>query len=134
MGVPKSGQGFQTTDGNLNEPQIFPTAAPATATATASLTVAQLLNGTLVANPSTSAASYTLPTVAALEADSALGVQKVGTTFEVVVVNLGTSSGAVTVVTNTGWTLVGNMVVAITSSARFRGRKTGDGAWTLYRV
>jgi hypothetical protein len=52
----------------------------------------------------------------------------------VVLVNLGTSSGAVTVLVGTGWTIVGNAVVAITSSARFMARRSDVGAWVLYRV
>jgi hypothetical protein len=45
-----------------------------------------------------------------------------------------TSGETSSVTTNTGWTLVGGMAQAITTSARFRARKTGTGAWTLYRL
>ena len=132
MALPSIGGGYQLGDGNLNEIFLGEMADPQTATATATLTAAQVTGGMLVANPSTSAASYTLPTVALTEA--VMTNAKVGSTFELALVNLGTSSGAVTVLVGTGWTIVGNAVVAITSSARFMARKTGDGSWTLYRA
>jgi len=132
MPLPSVGGGFQLGDGNLNEIFLGEMADPQTATATATLTAAQVTSGMLVANPSTTAASYTLPTVALTEA--VLTNAKIGSTFDVVLVNLGTSSGAVTVLVGTGWTIVGNAVVAITSSARFTARKNDVGAWTLYRV
>ena len=132
MPIPSIGGGFQIGDGNLNEIFLGEMADPQTATATATLTAAQVTSGMLVANPSTTAASYTLPTVALTEA--VLTNAKIGSTFDVVLVNLGTSSGAVTVLVGTGWTIVGNAVVAITSSARFTARKSDVGAWTLYRV
>lgn len=132
MPLPSVGGGFQLGDGNLNEIFLGEMADPQTATATATLTAAQVTGGMLVANPSTTAASYTLPTVALTEA--VLTNAKVGSTFELALVNLGTSSGAVTVLVGTGWTIVGNAVVAVTSSARFLARKSDVGAWTLYRV
>lgn len=132
MALPSIGGGYQLGDGNLNEIFLGEMADPQTATATATLTAAQVTGGMLVANPSTSAASYTLPTVALTEA--VMTNAKVGSTFELALVNLGTSSGAVTVLVGTGWTIVGNAVVAITSSARFIARKTGELSWTLYRA
>ena len=63
---------------------------------------------------------------------------KPNSTFRVTVINLGTSSGVITMTTNTGWTLVGKMTIPITSSdgssATFLARKTTDATWTLYRV
>jgi hypothetical protein len=132
MPLPSVGGGFQIGDGNLNEIFLGEMADPQTATATATLTAAQVTGGVLVANPSTTAASYTLPTVALTEA--VLTNAKVGSTFELALVNLGTSSGAVTVLVGTGWTIVGNAVVAVTSSARFLARKSDVSAWVLYRV
>lgn len=128
------GGGYQVGDGNLAEVALSVLPAPATATATANLSVAQLTNGILLGSPGSSAASYTLPTVAALEA--ALGNAKVGSSFPVSVINVdGSGSGVITLVTNTGWTLVGLMTVAATAGTAqlFRARKSGDGAWVLYR-
>ena len=132
MALASVGGGYQTTDGNTSELTLGVQAAPQTATATATLTAAQITGGLLVANPSTSAATYTLPTVTATEA--IVTNAKVDSTFELNIVNLGTSSGALTIAVGTGWTLVGSATVAITSSARFLARKTGAGAWTIYRV
>lgn len=132
MALPSVGGGYQNTDGNTNELTLGVQAAPQTATATATLTAAQITGGLLVANPSTSAATYTLPTVTATEA--VVTNAKVDSTFELNIVNLGTSSGALTIAAGTGWTIVGSATVAITSSARYLARKTGAGAWTIYRV
>lgn len=135
MTLANVGGGYQVGDGNLNETQIFSVPVPATATATATLTAAQLTNGILLGSPSTSAASYTLPTVADLEA--ALGNTKVGSAFDFSVMNVdGSGSGVITLVTNTGWTLVGLMTVAATAGTAqaFRARKTGATAWSLYRL
>lgn len=135
MALPNGGGGYQVGDGNINEIDFFVTAAPATATATATLTAAQVLNGTLLGSPGSSAASYTLPTVADLE-NTLLNADKPGITFDFSVVNVdGSGSGVITLVTNTGWTLVGLMTVAATAGTAqlFRARKTGTGAWALYR-
>lgn len=136
MALPSIGGGEQIGDGNVNELQLGYMAAPQTATSTATLTAAQMTGGMLVGNPSTSAANYTLPTVATVEA--ILTNAKVGSTFDWFIVNLGTSSGVITVVTNTGWTLSGMVTLPITTSAgssgHFRAYKTGSGAWTLYRI
>lgn len=132
MALPSIGGGYQLGDGNVNELVLGEMTDPQTATATATLTAAQVTGGMLVANPGAVAASYTFPTVTSVEA--ILVNAKIGSTFDVVIVNLGTGSGVVTVVAGTGWTLVGNAATAITSSSRFTARKTGDLAWTLYRV
>jgi hypothetical protein len=71
---------IQTTDGNISELTLGVQAAPQTATATATLTVAQITGGLLVADPSGSAASYTLPTTVATEA--VVTNAKVDSTFE----------------------------------------------------
>lgn len=135
MALPNGGGGYQIGDGNINETDFFVTPVPATATATATLTAAQVLNGTLLGSPGSSAASYTLPTVADLE-NALLNADKPGVTFDFSVVNVdGSGSGVITLVAGTGWTLVGLMTVAATAGTAqlFRARKTGTGTWTLYR-
>ena len=132
MALPSVGGGYQIGDGNRNEIFLGEMADPQTATATATLTAAQITSGMLVANPSTSAASYTLPTAASV--DALLVNAKNGSTFNLSIVNLGTSSGALTIVAGTGWTLVGSATVAITSSAQVLAYKTDVAAYTLYRV
>lgn len=134
MALPNGAGGYQVGAGNRTETIMGAMAAPQTATATATLTAAQIVGGMLVANPSTSAATYTLPTAALI--DAAVPNATVGSTFDLYLVNTGTSSGAVTLATATGLTDGGNafVAVAVTSSAMFRFRKTGDAAYTVYKV
>ena len=135
MTISNIGGGSQIGDGNLNEVVLAAVPAPVTATASATLTVAQLTNGILLGSPGTSAAAYTLPTCATL--DAALGNAKVGSSFDFTVINVdGSSLGVITVTTNTGWTLVGLMTIVATAGTAqaFRARKTGDATWSLYRV
>ena len=139
MALPSIGGGYQIGDGNLNEISLGEMAVPPTATATGTLTVAQITGAMLIGNPSTVAATYTLPTSAAV--DAVMVNAKVGSTFELTVINLGTSTGLITLATGTGMTAVGNLIVPIAGSAagacnvaKFVFRKTGDGAYTVYRV
>ena len=134
MALPNGAGGYQVGDGNLNEVILGYEATPATATSTATLTAAQVTAGMIVANPSTSAATYTLPTAALI--DEVVSSAKVGSTFDLSIVNIGTSSGTVTLATATGLTDGGNafVVVPVTSSALFRFRKTADGAYTVYKI
>lgn len=139
MALPNSGGGYQVGDGNLNEIDLYATASQQTATATATLTVAQITGNLLVGNPTTTAATYTLPTATAI--DAVVTNAKIGSTFNLTVINLGTSTGLITMAVGTGITAVGNLVVAITGSAagvggaaQFMFRKTGDAAYTLYRI
>jgi hypothetical protein len=140
MALPSVGGGYQFNDGNLNELKVTVSAAPATAAGDATLTVAQLTNGLILGSPGTSAAAYTLPLAADL--DAALTNAKVGTTFDFSVINVdGSSSGVITMTTNTGWAIgtsgsQGLMTVAATAGTvrRFRARRTGDAAWALYAI
>ena len=139
MALPAVGGGYQYTDGNLNEQVMETQTDPQTATATATLTVAQITGGLLVGNPSTSAASYTMPTATAI--DAVMTNMKTSSCFLLNVVNIGTSSGIITMVVGTGITSVGNLLVAITGSAagvggaaQFLFRKTGTAAYSVYRV
>ena len=134
MALPNGAGGYQLGDGNLNELTIGYSAAPQTATSTATLTAAQVTGGLLVANPSTSAATYTLPTAAAI--DAVVSSAKVGSTFTLNIVNTGTSSGTVTLALGTGITDGGNalVAVAVTASAQFTFRKTGDAAYVVYKT
>ena len=139
MTIPSIGGGYQDTDGNQNEITICTQAAPQTATVTATLTVAQVTGGLLVGNPVTTAASYTLPTATLLDAQ--MTNMKVNSTFTLTIINLGTSTGLITVVAGAGIITSGNLVVAITGSAAgvggaatFLFRKTDTAAYTVYRV
>ena len=135
MALPNGSGGYQLGDGNRNEVVLGYSASPQTATATATLTAAQITGAILVANPSTSAATYTLPTGALI--DAAVPSATVGSTFELSIVNIGTTSGTVTlsVTGATGVTDGGNALtaIAVTASSRFLFRKTGDATWVAYR-
>lgn len=136
MALPNGGGGYQVGDGNLNEPLIDAIPAPVEVTASATLTAAQVLNGLILANNGVSASqTYTLPTVALLEADLS-NSDKVGTSFTFRLVNLGTSSGTAVIAAGTGWTISGSltMTIPVTTGAQFVARKSAAGAWTLYRV
>jgi hypothetical protein len=137
MALPNGAGGYQVGDGNLGEPIIGYQAAPLSVAATATLTAAQVTAGILlVGSGATAAQTYTLPSAALI--DAAISSAKVGSTFDLAVVNLGTSSGtgALALGSGTGFTDGGNatVAVAITSSGLFRFRKSGDGAWAVYRV
>lgn len=134
MALPSVGGGFQNNDGNLNEVVIGKSGAPSTATATATLTTAQLLSGILLGSPGSSAASYTTPT--GTEIDTALPNAKVGSTFDLSITNVdGSGSGVITVVGGTGVTAPTLATVAATAgtSQLFRFRKTGTATWSIYR-
>lgn len=136
MALPNGGGGYQVGDGNLNDPLIDAIPLPVSVTASATLTPAQVLNGLILANNGiTASQTYTLPTVADLEA-VLVNSDKVGTSFTFSVVNLGTSSGTAVIAAGTGWTVTGSltMTVPVTSGATFVARKSAAGAWTLYRV
>lgn len=123
---------------------IRQTPAPATATDTATLTAAQIVNGVIEGTP-TAAANYTLPTAAAvlalLPSDFA-----VGDAFEFVIHNkAATATFDITLVTATGWgTLPAGIVIGAQASAagtgaeynvgRFRARQAVAGELVLSRV
>ena len=136
MALPNGAGGYQNNAGNPAEPIIGLSDAPISITATATLTAAQLVNGLILANNGvTSAQTYTLPTVADLEA-ALSNTDRVGTTFQFRVVNLGTSSGTAIIAAGTGWTVTGSLTMTIptTTGALLVARKSGAGTWVLYRV
>ena len=137
MALPNGGGGYQIGDGNLNEAIIDALPDPISVTTAATLTPAQVLNGLILANSGITAASvtYTLPTVADLEA-VLVNSDKTGTSFSFRVVNLGTSSATAIIAAGTGWTITGSltMTIPVTTGASFIARKSAAGAWTLYRV
>lgn len=121
-------------------------AAPAAKTTTTTLTAAELLGRLLTANQGgAAAASYTLPLATDLEVAlrTLVGAPNLSAddSFDFTIINLSVVAAEdVTVLTNTGWTLVGKMTVesndAVTSDARgtFRVRRTALNAYTLYRI
>lgn len=139
MALPSVGGGYQFGDGNLNEVDMI-SITPQAATATATLTVAQITGDVLVATAGTSAVTYTLPTGALI--DATLTNAKIGSAFRLAIVNLGTSSGVVTIAAGTGLTLVGTMTFAITAVAstspcgagELLFYRTGTATYNVYRI
>ena len=134
------GGGYQFTDGNQNELSMGTQAAPQTATVTATLTVAQVTGGLLVATPGAATASYTLPTGTQLDAQ--MTSMKVNSTFLLMIVNVTSATGVITIVAGTGITLVGTATIGLSAAAstspagvaQFLFRKTDTAAYTVYRV
>jgi hypothetical protein len=132
MALPNGSGGYQVGDGNNGEPLFFPQGAPLALTAGATASPAELVNGLFTFNGT--AGNLVLPTVALLEAAYPSMSEKVDSAFDFFVVNIDAGADAITVAVGTGWTLVGAGAVAAGSSGHFRARKTGVGAWTVYRV
>ena len=135
MALPNGAGGYQVGDGNTNEVVLSVQAAPLSVTGTATLTAAQVASGVLlVGSGATTAQTYTLPTASSI--DSLVSSAKVNSTFELVLINLGTSSGTGALALGTGITDGGNATVAVgtTAAGRFLFRKTADGAYTVYRI
>ena len=128
MALPNGAGGYQIGDGNLTEVNLGVQAAVTSKAAAATLTPAELTNG--IIQYTGSSASLTLPTVADLEA--LVSSAKNNSSFEVNFINTG--AGTLTIAVGTGWTLVGTVTSATLTSAAWRARKTGDLAWTLYRM
>lgn len=141
MALPNGAGGYQVGDGNLSQISFYNSDAPDALTgASVTITAANLAKGLCTMDPGgSSAGTYVFPTGALL--DAAFDSLKVGSTFECSFVNLGDDAGNdVTFTAGTGNTLVGNDVIqdALTktnnTSGTFRWRKTGDAAYTIYRI
>lgn len=135
MTVPVAGTGYTVDDGR-GELKLGTMKDPQTATTAATLTAAQLLGGVLEGSAGTSGVNYTLPAYTVLEA--AMENPRVNQCFDLTIINLGTSSGVITIVAGTGFTLVGMMTLPIVTSAgssgTFRFRKTSATTWKVYRI
>lgn len=106
---------------------------PTALTATGTLTIAQLLT-LIITVTSTTAVTLTLPTGTLTDAGILSGALAVNEAFEWYIINLGSSSGAVTLAAGTGHTIVGSATVAIGTSARFLTRKTATNTFVTYRI
>lgn len=141
MALPNGAGGYQVGDGNLGEVSFYNTDAPvALAGASVTITAAQLAGGLCTMDSGgTDAGTYVFPTGALL--DAAFPSLKVGSTFDCSFVNIGdNAANDVTFTAGAGNTLVGNDVIqdALTktsnTSGTFRFRKTGDAAYSIYRI
>ena len=135
MAFPVSGGGYQVGDGNEAGVLFYVQPAPVSFTTDPTATPVQLAGVAMfIGNPG-GAINFTLPTVAALESAYQAMCEKANSAFEFVIININ-ATNAITVITNTGWTVTGggSMTVALSTSARFQARKTGVGTWQLYRI
>jgi hypothetical protein len=133
MALPNGAGGYQVGSGNNNETILSYSAAPQTATDTATLTAAQIVGGILVATP-TANATLTLPTAALI--DAAIPNARVGSTFDLALINAAAATYTAALALSTGVTNGGNAVVSLAAatSALFRFRKTGDAAYVVYKI
>lgn len=129
MALPNGAGGYQLGDGNLNEATLGVQAIPTAYTAAATLTVLNL-EQSIIVYTSSSAADLALPTAASVDAE--LSSAKVGSCFDIYLV--ATSTGVPTLTVGTGWTLVGSGAGVASKSVAFRAVKTGDAAYSLYRI
>jgi hypothetical protein len=141
MALSNGAGGYQIGDGNLGEVSFYNTEAPnALSGATVTITAADLAKGVCTMDSgATSAGTYTFPTGALL--DAAFPSLKVGSTFDCAFINIGDdAANDVTFGAGTGNTLVGNAVIqdSLTATSNtsgiFRFRRTGDAAYTIYRI
>jgi len=129
MAIPNGSGGYQVGTGNLNEIILNTQATPNTYTTAVTLTVTDLSNGLIICNSGT-ARTLTLPTAAAT--DTAFSSVKVGSSFDFSLLSPGAAAGTIAV--GTGWTLSGSGAGVIGQATVFRAVKTGDAAYTLYRI
>lgn len=124
--LPSVGGGQQLNDGNT-EAVIGTQGAISTYTTTSTITAAELATGIL--SYTGSGHTLTLPTVALWEALLVNG--KTNSSFDFSVI---ATTGTATLAVGTGWTAVGALTTAADNATRFRARKTGSSAWTVYRI
>lgn len=121
---------------SVNPQQGTPTAETTSTTLTAADIAAKIIT---VNNGAAGTTTLTLPLATAM--DSGFPAVQSGRSVDFYVINISTVAAEdADIATNTGWTLVGDMNIEANdaararSSAKFRARKTGTGAWTLYRL
>lgn len=102
---------------------------PGTLNATGALTAALILGG-MVTSTTASAVTATLDTGTVMDAALTMAVDD---SFDWSVINTG-ASNAFTVTAASGHTIVGAAAVALSTSARFRTRKTAANTFVTYRL
>lgn len=127
-----------------NGPVPFVQGTPASKTTATTLTAAELIGGLITGVSGAGAnANYQLPLASDLEtALLALYPDLANNdTFEFVLINTSVvATDTLTITTNTGWTLVGKMVLEANTgtspspSGQFWARRTAANTYTLYRV
>lgn len=106
---------------------------PTALTVTGTLTIAQMLTKIITCTSAT-AVSLTLPTGTLTDGGITAPAMPVNGYFDWAVINLGSSTGAVTMVAGTAHTIVGSVTVAIGSTSEWRTRKTAANTYVTYRM
>lgn len=141
--LPRVGMGYQFTDGNINEVEVFPQPNPTTLTGAAmTATVALLTQGIILISPgNAAAATLTLDTGVNIENLIALGKNNIA--FDCYIVSTSTvAAEVVTLTAAAGVTIVGDTQInanaaagaAQTSAAHLRFVRTALNTWTAYRI
>ena len=105
--------------------------APTNSNTSVTLTAASILDGLRTGTPAAGIA-YTLPT--GTNMDAAFQDLQTNQSFEWSVINLAAAVHVITVVANTGHTVVGDMAVAAATSGRFLTSKTAANTFISYRI
>ena len=132
-GVPYSDPPHRRLADQIEAQLTLDAPAPAAKTGDATLTIAELLAGLITVTKAT-AVAITLPLGTLTDAGVLSGALAVDQGFAWSLINLGSSSGAVTMTEDTDHTYVGNATVAISTSARFLTRKTATETFVTYRI
>ena len=109
-------------------------ATPTSQNTTATLTTAQVMSGIITSTHATGATiTLTLPTGANMDLAGQFDVDEY---FDWVVINTAAGAGDTVTIANaaSGNNITGPAVIAITSSARFRTRKTAADTFVTYRI
>lgn len=106
---------------------------PTAKNATATLTIAELLT-LIITCTSATAVSLTLPTGTLTDAGVKGGTLPNNFAFDWGIINLGSATGAVTLVAGTGHTIVGAAGTPIATSSYWRTRKTATNTFVTYRI
>lgn len=110
---------------------ISQVAITANQNATSTATASSLRNGLRTATP-TANINLTMPT--GTDLDAAFQDLQTNQGFQWSAINLAAATFTITILANTGHTLVGNMVVAANTSARFLSRRTSANTFVTYRI
>lgn len=116
----------------LYDNRLFSQVTPSAVDVSATLTGAQLMTG-LVTSLTAAAVNMTLPLGSAMETalSAVYGTLAVGDSFEVLISNIGPNG--ITLVTNTGWTIVGSTAISTFFYTRCLIRRTAANTYSLYR-
>lgn len=104
--------------------------APAAFNTSGLLTAAQQIGGIVT---STTAAAVNAQSATGAQLDAALPGLQIDEAFDLTFINTG-ATNALTLTVNTNVTIVGNAVVALSSSGTFRFRKTAAATYVAYRI